>query len=207
MNFYERINHLLESRKLTQTWLADQISMSVQTLSRKLRLGKDPEHINSIAKAFNVSVEWLLTGKDTQTEHVHIPVLTCAELKKNPIDYDASSCFLIEKVSPTPPSFAYYLDNTSMEPLFPMGTLLVFNNNISPETTDYVIAKFNQDNSVYFRQYVLESDDVYLNPVNTAFKQFVNPDITILGVLTQARLNFRNPNKPLQNYEEYKTGQ
>jgi len=65
LNFWERVNKLIDSQNTKQSWVADKTGILQQTLSQwmiKDRL-PDADDAFKIAELFNVTVEYQVTGK------------------------------------------------------------------------------------------------------------------------------------------------
>lgn len=200
IDFGGRILLTLEHQRRSKTWLAEQLGVSKQAINYLLKHSSNPKYVNEIAAVLEVSPEWLLTGKksrqilEEQTGIVRIPIIPTKDiptfLKKgnNHLTNDfthvtqnltASSCF------------ATKLENSSMEPLFNQGTLLIFNSEIKPKNSDYIIFYTNRDKEIFFRQYFLDGKEIYLKAIDTMYKTFNNTEITILGVLIESRNIFK----------------
>lgn len=79
----QRIKELRESRGLTQSQLAEELNFSDKTVSKWEKDGTEPdsETLVKLAKVFNVTLDYLLTGETalTETESVSKIELACRE--------------------------------------------------------------------------------------------------------------------------------
>ena len=70
MTFFERLQSLMNSQQLSQKQLADDLSIRQNTISDWKNKGNLPQGETAIklAKYFNVSLDYLLTGEDKNNE-------------------------------------------------------------------------------------------------------------------------------------------
>jgi transcriptional regulator with XRE-family HTH domain len=93
MQFIDRLEAKLQERNITKLELATQLDIRRPTLSEWKRTGGIPnaELAIKIADYLNVSVEWLITGKDksgyTDAEHeLILKIRTLSEANKNVVE-------------------------------------------------------------------------------------------------------------------------
>jgi len=87
--------------------------------------------------------------------------------------------------------FALNMPDTSMEPLFPMGSTLVFNTKIVAVERQYILVHIKDEDVVVFRQLLIDGNDRYLKALNMDFKLREMHDVdTIKGTLVESRNNF-----------------
>lgn len=199
IGFGSRVLLALEQQRRSKAWLGEQIGISKQAVNYLLNHSSNPKYVNEIAVALGVSPEWLLFGKGSQQVTLgqnagieRIPILPLNNISHfiRTGDKTLSEIFTHITFSSAPTMrFATILENTSMEPLFTQGTLLIFDPEISPKNGDYVI--FSSDNNILFRQYLIDGKKVYLKAVDTMYKTFEDNDITVLGVLVESRHHFK----------------
>ncbi|MBA2653358.1 MAG: LexA family transcriptional regulator [Tatlockia sp.] len=125
-----------------------------------------------------------------------IPILKWDMLKNWPVDkssFTFTKEILLDKKI-TPDSFAVIVNDTSMEPLFPKNSLLIFDIGKIPQDRDYVIARFGDNYTILFNRLFKENNEFYLkeNLEDGNFK-LVKLNETrdkIIGVLIEARIQY-----------------
>ncbi len=194
--FSERIFMLLKQQKRSKSWLAEQIGISKQALNYLLNRSAKPKFLNEIATALEVNPEWLKTGKGTFINLTNgnpyirkIPLLPMETIGQNdntqliePITADQSypsSCFAVK------------LENTSMEPTFNQGSILIFDPGKNPRSGDFIIFSVEMTKQVFFRQYFCDGDDTHLKAADVMYKNFKNEKIVVHGVLIESRNKFK----------------
>lgn len=87
--------------------------------------------------------------------------------------------------------FATIMPDSSMEPIFPHGSLLIFDSGKIPRDRSYILVRLHDTQSFVFRQLIIDLDHRYLKPLNpdlTAFKmRSLEKNDVILAVLIEAR--------------------
>lgn len=90
--------------------------------------------------------------------------------------------------------FATIINDSSMEPIFARGSLLIFDPEITPKDRNYVLVQLQDNNLFVFRQLLIDMDHKYLKPLNpdlNAFKmRLLNKEDKTIGVLIEARQIF-----------------
>lgn len=87
--------------------------------------------------------------------------------------------------------FALNMPDTSMEPLFPIGSILVFNTNIIAVERQYILVHLKNEDVVVFRQLLVDGNDRYLKALNMDFKLRELHEVDIIkGTLIESRNNF-----------------
>jgi len=200
LTFGERILLMLEYQKKSKTWLADQIGLSKQAVNYLLKHSSTPRYVNEIAAALEISPEWLLTGKksfqilEEQAGICRIPILATEDipvfLKNRSSDLTNDFTHVTQRAD-SASCFATKLENSSMEPLFHQGTLLIFNSELKPKNGDFIIYNNKKDKEVFFRQYFIDGKDIYLKAIDTMFNNFKSTEIVTLGVLIESRNIFK----------------
>lgn len=198
--FGSRVLLVLELQRRTKAWLAGEIGISKQAVNYLLNHSTTAKYVNEIATALEVSPEWLLFGKgsrqilsEADAGITRIPIIRMqdASLFIQTKDTNLAKEYThIMAHSNSHSCFAAVLENSSMEPLFNQGTLLIFNSENKPKNGDYIIF-LNEDKDIFFRQYFIDGKEIYLKAIDTMFKVFKAIDITILGVLIESRNIFK----------------
>ncbi len=87
-------------------------------------------------------------------------------------------------------TFALRVQNDSMEPDFPAGTILIVEPELDAHAGDYVIAK-NGDEEATFKQLVRDGGDWYLKPLNPRYPLKPFAGCHVVGVVRAAERRFR----------------
>jgi transcriptional regulator with XRE-family HTH domain len=95
-------------------------------------------------------------------------------------------------------AFALIMADTSMEPLFPRGCILIFEPGLKPVDRSYILVKLSDTNNYVFRQLLIDLDHQYLKPLNPELSTFkmrlLEKNDSILACLIESRQNFNLSN-------------
>ncbi|GAB4223625.1 MAG: S24 family peptidase [Gammaproteobacteria bacterium] len=90
--------------------------------------------------------------------------------------------------------FGLIIKDSSMETLFPVGTLLVVDPNREPQDKSYVVVQLKDSKEAVFKQLLINSNHYYLKSLNPLFDKLelmpMSNDDRIIAVVAQARVNF-----------------
>lgn len=123
-----------------------------------------------------------------------IPLLSWEQVIQWPDQRDALKIETHEatEISVSDNAFALRVKDTTMMPRFTENTLLIIDPKVPPSDRDYVIAHIANQKQAVFRQLLLDSDDIYLKPLNPDFKMvLLDKKSRLLGVMVQARMDFK----------------
>lgn len=221
MLLHERIQQKLNEMNLRQADISRATGKSSVAVTKWLRGENQPklESLNVIAELFNVSVNWLLTGKETQGVHdkknaynnvsyshnglSRIPVLDFVQAGKfREVIYDGCNVlgFTYSDYKSNLPEdiFSVQITGKSMLPRFSEGDHIIIDPNLCAKPGDFVIAE-NSDYEVTFKKYRVISYDEYgreqfeLVPLNPDFATVnsVQHKIRIIGVVVRHIQNLR----------------
>lgn len=88
-------------------------------------------------------------------------------------------------------AFATIMPDSSMEPLFSNDCILIFDPQISHKDRSYVLVHLEEPGMFVFRQLLIDSNDMYLKPLNpdlTTFRmKLIGENDKIIGTLIEAR--------------------
>lgn len=157
------------------------------------------ETIKKIANYFEISIAQLvgelpLIEKKIGQSRICcqlVPVLQRTQLKSLP---DISECKVAEYVYSdkvtAEQNFAFTINDTAMEPIFPKNSLLVFELALNANDQDYVLAAMGGD--VVFKQVLYDGNNLWVKSINPAFKaeKISSNDFSLLGKLVEARIYF-----------------
>ena len=147
-------------------------------------IGDEPLPANRIPGTFNPDViGW-----------TQIPLVTWEELVDWPNSKDRSKP--TQSISTDTPlgehAFAVIVKDTTMEPRFPEGTILIVDPSMQPRDRDYAIVHIEGAKTPSFKQVLIDGDTTYLKPLNPDFKTVhLDKKHHFLGVMVQARMDFK----------------
>ena len=109
---------------------------------------------------------------------------------------------LTEKLAPLPTistdielgqhAYAVSTRDTTMEPRFPEGTILLIDPNLTPNSLDFAIVHVEGYDLPNFKQVLIDGGHTILKPLNTDFKTLLlDKPHKFLGVMVQSRMDFK----------------
>lgn len=91
-------------------------------------------------------------------------------------------------------SFATTLSDSSMEPIFARGSILIFDPNKQHKDRSYVLVRLHESNVFVFRQLLIDVDNKYLKPLNPDLNTFkmklLSDKDEIIATLIEARQSY-----------------
>lgn len=196
LGFAEKVISVLEMQKRSKAWLAEELGISKQALNYLLKHSSKPKYVAEIALALDVSPAWL---KGKAEEEIDTPVglegrklllRNMADLNDIKAEVNSDNTYVFVDASQPSESFAVILDNISMEPVFKKGCVLIFDAAKIPKSEDFVLLRRRSNGGVFFRQMIVEGNDIYFKAQDSMYQPIVNEDIEILGVLIETRIVF-----------------
>ena len=210
------LKKLLFDKEMKCVDLAREVNIPQPTIHR-LVSGKSTRPYKSslqpIADYFSITVDQLIGEEaiatsndvihDKKTEKTII-------LKKIPlIQWKAISNFLAaENVTSqdlavtykiSDQAFALIMSDSSMEPLFPKGSILIFDPEIEPQDRNFILVKSQASGSYFFRQLLIDMGYKYvksLNPdLSTSKLHLLNQEDKIIACLVESRNNYLNTSR------------
>ncbi|OGT58633.1 MAG: hypothetical protein A3F43_01495 [Gammaproteobacteria bacterium RIFCSPHIGHO2_12_FULL_42_10] len=192
------LSRLLSEKRIRVTELARQINLPQPTVHRIATGICEHPHLSSlkpIADFFDVTIDQL-KGFDPipWLENVtKIPLLAWESVLRWPSDQDniTSASLVLTDANVGPRAYATHLNDTSMDPIFPKGMLLIADPDKIALDRSYVIAKRATHHEPIFRQLLIDAQYKYLKPLNPDLNQYkmapINEDDKILSVVLQAK--------------------
>lgn len=93
--------------------------------------------------------------------------------------------------NPSRDTFAMTLVDSSMEPYFPQGAILILNTKKLPSDRGFVLVKIQGSSALVFRQLLIDGEHRYLKPMNPDLAAFqmrlLREEDCIVGVLIELR--------------------
>ena len=94
-------------------------------------------------------------------------------------------------------AFATRIEDTTMAPRFPEGSILVVDPEIKPQDQDFVLIHLGNHGKAQFKQMLVDGESLYLKPINTDFQtNRVEKPYRILGVMIQVLTEFYQDRRP-----------
>lgn len=204
----DNLNKLLFERKLRPMDLARELDIPQPTIHRIVAGKSTRPHaytLEPIAKYFDLSVEQLVGD---------VPLTKEAAEEKKPVtdvrffplldwqtanNLDFGQPITVEKTviampDLNPHCFAMAMNDSSMEPGFSKGNILIFDPEKNPKDRSHVLVKLAESQQLIFRQILIDAEHRYLKPLNPDLSHFgmrlLEDQDKVLGVLVEARRNY-----------------
>ena len=202
------LKRLLFDNNMKASDLAREVNLPPPTIHR-LITGKSTRPYKSslvpIADYFSVNVEQLLGEEPFQTNNNrdesenlpastkirYVPLIPWENLPTlSSIDKSSSEKLpFVGKISNN--GFATIINDSSMDPVFARGSLLIFDPEIEAKDRSFVLVQLHETNLFVFRQMLIDMDHNYLKPLNpdlNAFKmRLLGKEDKTVAVLIEAR--------------------
>lgn len=204
---HEVLARLMFHRRIRTTELARFLNIPQPTLSRMVSGATTNPHNSSlkpIADYFQVTIEqlkglepipWLNPSTQEALGWYKIPVLTWSQAvqwKGMEDTKDNKQIYTDANISKH--SYALIMQDASMEPQFPKGTLLVIDPEKTPKDRSFVVVSLKDYSEALFRQLLIDGPHQYLKPVSPDFDHFkmilLDKEDKVSGVLVQARRDY-----------------
>jgi SOS-response transcriptional repressor LexA len=207
------LKRLLFLNGLRVTDLSKLTRVSQPTLQRMITGGIEKPHNSSLeplAEYFNLTIEqltglvpidWLFFENSIEMGCTKVPLLQwndiCQYLELSEEFSNKTVHFktIITDANLNRMAFAITLDNSSMEPIFPKGTILIVDPTKQIYDRGYVLVMLNgQSDNIVFKQLLIDGKDKFLKSLNPELKNFMISSLSdndrILGVLAQSKMDF-----------------
>lgn len=203
------LKSLMREKNISVTELARQTEISQPVLHR-LATGAtyNPqiETLLPIARFFAVSIEQLIGNtplpvtkniKNIIQDWTRLPLLALNQVI-NWLEHPSSIIlkkFVRTDIPVSKNSYAIQLSDSTMQPRFFEGTLLIIDPEYSPENQDFVVAQLHNQKTVTFKQLLVDGENHYLKPLNPDFPiiRMIHND-RVLGTMVQARIDYGKKN-------------
>lgn len=201
------LNTLLRRRNMTVSELSRHTGI-VQPVIYRMTTGEtDNPKLSSllpIANYFDVNISQLIgeeplsddEKKNQQANPSAIPLLTWHQAHR----YEEETLKQpknIMTIGLSEFAFALVMTDTSMEPMFQRGSLLIFDPLVAPQDRSFVLVSLQSTQTTVFRQLIVDINERYLKPLNPDLNLFKmrlldKQDITI-ACLVESRNYHHNP--------------
>lgn len=205
------LNLLLLERKIKPMELARQTNVPQPTIQRLTAGTTVRPHLSSlepIAKFFSISINqlmglesipWLGNGKVLNDDFQHIPFVDWDQVTLW-LDTQAEERYLISNntlicdANVSCEAFALTVKDSSMEPLFSIGTKVVIDPQKEYKDRCFVVVKLAKSNESLLRQLIMDGSTLFIKPLSNDLSSFmmhkIEKDDRICGVLVQAKMDF-----------------
>lgn len=200
------LEKLMAIQGLTEAELARRTDVKQPVISRILN--GDTENprtatLESLANHFNISVSQLLGEEPFPNQILQkqngylVPLLSLDLIKDWLIQRENITEHHAVKWIPTDATlnekaFAIQLKNRTMAPMLPNGSVLIFDPEVQANDGDYVVVETKNSETLLIKELVLDGSATYLRSPNPDIETIrVKNAYTILGVMMQARINFK----------------
>lgn len=205
------LSRLLFEKDMRPMDLAREIDIPQPTIHRIVNGKSTRPHTSSleaIANYFSISIDQL-TGEEllnisSKQETLNVDMNQARNI--NHIQWDKVISFVTTnekqsaKLSLTVSSkinrnaFAVNMNDSSMEPIFPKNTILIFDPEFQARDRDYVLVKATDMEIPVFRQLLIDGNSKYLKPLNPDLDAFhmhsLESNDNVLATLIESRNNF-----------------
>lgn len=195
-NLSDNLNLLMAKARLNSSELARLTGLPATTIKRIRNNEQSNPTISTlapIANHFAVSIHELLTGESSSrvAAGAHsIPLLSWNSIS-TAHPSEAGTKQIITELTLTHGSYALAVEEADLAP-FPQGAVLIIDRHRKPESSDYVIVCKAHSDTATIKKLIIETDERYLKSLVPGVS--VTPltdDYTILGVITQYKLNLK----------------
>ncbi len=207
----EVLNRLLFQKQIRVAELARKTGVSQPTLQRMVIGNIENPHLTSlkpIADYFNVTlnqlkgidpIAWLYPATPEEAGWTKVPLLSAAEAVKykkhlTSKSHAKSHEMVLTDAKVSKNTYAFKLQDASMEPLFPKDTLLIIDSDREPKDRSYIMVALRNYPHAIFRQLIIDGPHQYVKPLSPDFDQYkmgiLSKNDKIVGVLLQARRNY-----------------
>ncbi len=204
--------------------LMNEVGITVTELARRTSVGQPVIHrmasgetdnpkvgsLSPIAKFFNVSISQLVGDDPLPKDRfkgshnpfyrawVKLPMLNWEQAAHWPSRvYSEIESYISTEAVVSDKAFATRVEDTTMSPRFPEGSILIFDPEIKAQDKDFVAIHIEGHSKMQFKQMLLDGPDLYLKPINQDFQtNRVEKPYVILGVMTQALTEFYQDRRP-----------
>lgn len=144
-------------------------------------------------------IEWLNDTTQLKELGVHqVPLLDWRDVKEETIKPTINIDEKIKKIfTETPVSshaFALKLKDSSMEPIFPINSLVIFDPQKSYRDRHYILVKLHSYEEPLFRQLIIDAGDLFVKPLHPDLEHFrihkLLKNDNILATLIEAKQQF-----------------
>lgn len=211
---------LMQEVGITVTELARQTGVGQPVIHRMASGETDNPKVASlspIAKFFNVNISQLIGDEPLPLDRFagshnpfyrqwsRLPLLNWHQATKWPetlIPTEVQS-YISTEAPVSRHAFALRMEDTTMQPRFPLGALIIIEPTIKAQNNDFIAIHVNDEEKIQVKQVLFDGAEIYLKPLNTDFEtKKVTKFHRILGVMVQTLIEYHEDRRPLQTETE-----
>ena len=197
---------LIKNQSVTVTELARQVNIAQPVIHRMVTgETKDPKvgTLQPIADYFNISLDQLIGNQplpnnigesDSLRKTISVPVIEWNQVTEQAHERTTNNHYIPTNLNISEKSFALEMEDTTMRPTFPEGSILIFDPTLEAQDKDFVLLQLKNQKKATFKQLLFDGETVYLNSLNTSFQPLVFENISeckFLGVLAGSFLTIK----------------
>lgn len=200
-----RLANIMQENGYTINLLAQKANVAVGTVQKIMN---DPfcnptiSSLVNICRVLNISIGDLIgqPEKFSRYSETSIPLLKWDTLKndlknlqKNISNYFEEGSFIFTSCPVSEEAFALKVMGNSMSPIFPAGTMLIFDRNKPYFDGCYVLVKLKEVETIVMKQLLIDEPNFYLKSINLIFNDKIIPldkKNDIIATLLQAQMQY-----------------
>jgi SOS-response transcriptional repressor LexA len=211
-NLSRILNLLLGEKKIKPTELARLTNLPQPTIQRIVSGTTTRPHLSSlepIAQFFSLSIDqliglepipWLENKTQASMQIKQVPIIDWSEVLPwlDTQSNKYTSCrerAIISDINTSKKTFALTVKDSSMEPVFNIGTKIIIDPERELKDRCFLIIKFSDNNEAIFRQLVVDGNDYFVKPLSkelsdSKMRKITPRDSKICGILVQTRRDY-----------------
>ena len=211
-NLSRILNLLLGEKKIKPTELARLTNLPQPTIQRIVSGTTTRPHLSSlepIAQFFSLSIDqliglepipWLENKTQASMQIKQVPIIDWSEVLPW-LDTQSNKCTssreraIISDISASKKTFALTVKDSSMEPVFNIGTKIIIDPEKKLKDRCFLVIKFSDNNEAIFRQLIVDGNDYFVKPLSkelsgSKMRKITPGDSKICGILVQTRRDY-----------------
>jgi transcriptional regulator with XRE-family HTH domain len=196
----QRLSQLMNEKNINLSSLAQKAGLAIGTVQKMLtdsHCNPTISSLESICDALNVSISYLIGRHENPnfTPEIDVPLLNWGTLTEDLLNLSKKPFSKNKNISSSFPlsenSFALKIIESSMMPIFPMGTTLIFDKNKAYYDGCYVLVYLNVKNEYAFKRLLIDKPNLYIKSINPLLKENTPSPIEenqIIATLAQAKM-------------------
>jgi len=205
---------LMNEVKITVTELARQTGIGQPVIHRMASGETDNPKVGSlspIAKFFNVNISQLIGDEPLPSDRISgshnpyyrswskLPLLSWEQATGWPdrVTHHEVFSYVSTESNVTEQAFAVKVEDNTMDPRYPEGTLLIIEPSLQVHDKDFALVHVEGQKKAQFKQVLFDGEDLYLKPINKDFEiKKVDREYSVLGVMVQSLTEYYQDRLP-----------
>lgn len=205
------LNQLLAAKKIKPMELARQTNVPQPTIQRIVAgttTKPHPSSLEPIAKYFSINMDQLLglepipwlENIQKRIQARGIPLVDWSQVTswldtfRSNSSNKPDSNVVISDANVGKKAFGLVIKDSSMEPLFSIGTKIIIDPEKEVKDRCFVVAKLHESKEATFRQLIIDGSNYFLKPLSQELREMqitkLHSDDKICGILVQAKRDF-----------------